>query len=318
MRAALREGGVGSEGGVGGSAHTPSARKPKDPSIRILVWSAVIVGSAVPEIISREYGFGSPSSLPVIQCGLLIVAAFVLSRFQRWAGLTRFVLAIAALRFGWYVVGPWLNGTRIVQEWSQETSWGGRLLIARLCTVAGAFFMCLTLLGTRIGRRELFLRVGDLSAPSRPALLLGFRKPIPWTLFGPVLLLLFGIALPIFLYFTVHPNFAARGRLVQFLPWILAAAAFNAANEEFQFRSVLLAHLGSIVGAGEAVLLTATLFGLGHFYGQPSGPVGVLMAGFAGWIWGKSMVETGGFAWAFFIHMVQDVVIFCFLVLGTQ
>ena len=68
---------------------------------------------------------------------------------------------------------------------------------------------------------------------------------------------------------------------------------------------------------GAAALLTAVLFGLGHYYGQPSGPIGVLMAGFAGWIWAKSMIETRGSAWAFLIHMVQDIVIFSFLAAGA-
>jgi membrane protease YdiL (CAAX protease family) len=158
---------------------------------------------------------------------------------------------------------------------------------------------------------------GNLAAPAQPIPFLGLRKPIPWTVFGPALLVVFGVALPLFLYFTVHPDFTAAGRILHFLPWILLIAALNAANEEFQFRSVLLAHLRNVVSPPEAVLLTAVLFGLGHYYGQPSGPIGVLMAGFAGWIWARSMIETRGFAWAFFIHMVQDIVIFSFLAVGA-
>ncbi len=125
--------------------------------------------------------------------------------------------------------------------------------------------------------------------------------------------MIFGVALPLFLYFTVHPDFTAGGRILRFLPWILLVAALNAANEEFQFRNILLAHLRNVIPPGEAVLLTAVLFGLGHYYGQPSGPIGVVMAGFAGWIWARSMIETRGSAWAFFIHFVQDIVIYCFL-----
>ena len=289
-----------------------------DQSIRIIAWSGVLLGSAIPEILVREYGRGAPLWVPLVQCFLLCVGAVVVSRNSQWVGLGRFLLAVAALRIGWFVVAPWLSGTGVVEAWSQRLNWGGRLFLARLCTAAGAALMCLTLIGTRIGRRELFLRPGKLNARTRPVPLLGIRKTIRWTVFGPILLVLFGIALPIFLYFTVHPNFAERGRLIEFLPWILVAAAFNAANEEFQFRSVLLAHLRFVMGSGEAILLTAVLFGVGHFYGQPSGPFGVIMAGFAGWIWGKSMIETGGFLWAFFIHMVQDIVIFCFLALGNS
>ena len=96
-----------------------------------------------------------------------------------------------------------------------------------------------------------------------------------------------------------------------------AVATLNAASEEFQFRSVLLAHLRGVFRPLEMALLTAVFFGLGHYYGQPSGPLGVLMAGFAGWIWARSMIETRGGVWAFLIHFVQDIVIFAFLAVGA-
>jgi hypothetical protein len=41
------------------------------------------------------------------------------------------------------------------------------------------------------------------------------------------------------------------------------------------------------------------------------------MAGIAGWLWARSMIETRGFVWAFFIHMVQDIVILSFLAVAT-
>jgi membrane protease YdiL (CAAX protease family) len=66
------------------------------------------------------------------------------------------------------------------------------------------------------------------------------------------------------------------------------------------------------------LLLTSVFFGIAHYFGQPSGLIGVVMAGIAGWIWAKSMVETRGAAWAVGIHWVQDVVIFCFLALVAK
>jgi hypothetical protein len=41
------------------------------------------------------------------------------------------------------------------------------------------------------------------------------------------------------------------------------------------------------------------------------------MAGFAGWIWARRMIDTRGGVWAFLIHMAQDIVIFTFLVVGA-
>jgi len=284
---------------------------------RAIAWGAVILSSALPTIVWRESGHARSFWPALIQCAVLIIAAIGVLPIPRLRVLTRFIFALAALRLGWSFVGPWIAGTGFVRGWLEGANWGLRLYFERALPFTGAFLVSLTLIGSGITRRDLFLRRGDLAAPAQPIPFLWPRKPIPWTLFGPVLLVVFGIALPLFLYFTVHPDFSAGARILHFAPWILGVAALNAANEEFQFRNVLLAHLRNIVTPGEAALLTAVLFGLGHYYGQPSGPIGVLMAGFAGWIWAKSMIETRGSAWAFLIHMVQDIVIFSFLAVGA-
>ena len=93
---------------------------------------------------------------------------------------------------------------------------------------------------------------------------------------------------------------------------------FNPAMESASTLSPeLLAHLRGVFRPAENTLLTAAFFGIGHYYGQPSGPLGVVMASFAGWIWARSMIDTRGCVWAFIIHMVQDIVIFMFLVVGA-
>ena len=63
--------------------------------------------------------------------------------------------------------------------------------------------------------------------------------------------------------------------------------------------------------------MVAVYFGLIHFYGIPYGVVGVLLAGFLGWILAKSIQDTGGFFWAWFIHFWQDVWIFAFMAIGS-
>ena len=57
--------------------------------------------------------------------------------------------------------------------------------------------------------------------------------------------------------------------------------------------------------------LLAFFFGLAHYlYGSPSGVIGFLMTGFLAWLLGKSMLETRGLFWAWFIHFLADVIIF--------
>ncbi|MEY2490173.1 MAG: protease family protein [Verrucomicrobiota bacterium] len=293
-----------------------STARVSDPLPRLIAWSAVIA-SALPEIIWQESGHRISFWFTASESLLLVLAALAVLPFSRLRGLARFFVALAALNFAWDFLAPALGRTNSVHSLSQNASWGARLFIARIPTLSGILLLGFTLIGSGVTRRDLFLGRGNLSAPAQPIPLVGLRKPIPWTVFGPALLVVFGVALPLFLYFTVYPDFTDPGRILRCLPWILLVAALNAANEEFQFRSVLLAHLRDVVSPGEGALLTAVLFGLGHYYGQPSGPIGVAMAGVAGWLWARSMIETRGFVWAFFIHMVQDIVIFSFLAVAT-
>lgn len=60
-------------------------------------------------------------------------------------------------------------------------------------------------------------------------------------------------------------------------------------------------------------MIVAVFFGMAHYlYGTPAGVVGFLMTAFLGWLLAKSMLETRGLFWPWFIHFVPDVVIFVF------
>ena len=98
---------------------------------------------------------------------------------------------------------------------------------------------------------------------------------------------------------------------------VVALAALNALSENVTYRAAPLATLEPAIGPGQAMLLTAVLFGVGHFYGVPYGLVGVIMAGALGWILNKTMLETGGFFWPWFIHFCQDALVFSFMALGA-
>ena len=102
-----------------------------------------------------------------------------------------------------------------------------------------------------------------------------------------------------------------------FLPTILLEAVVNASTEEITYRASFLSVLENLVGQQQAVYMVAVYFGLIHFYGIPYGVVGVLLAGFLGWILAKSIQDTGGFFWAWFIHFWQDVWIFAFMAIGS-
>lgn len=52
-------------------------------------------------------------------------------------------------------------------------------------------------------------------------------------------------------------------------------------------------------------ILSGLIFGIPHHFGTPGGILGAAMA--------KSVMETRGIFWAWFIHFLQDVVIFAAL-----
>jgi membrane protease YdiL (CAAX protease family) len=283
---------------------------------RLIAWAAVI-GTTVPEIIWQESGHQVGCWFTTIESCLVLATALLAIWIRSLRPLTRFLVAVALLNVAWSCISPALAALPAVRAVTDHASWGARLFRARTFTLSGAILVSFTLIGSGIRRRDLFLCWGNPAAPAEPIPFLGLRKPVPWTWLGPAFILVFAVVLAPYLYLTVHPNFSFSERIVRAFPWSIAVALLNAVSEEFQFRSVLLAHLRGIFRPAETILLTAVFFGLGHYFGQPSGPLGVLMAGFAGWIWARSMIETRGGVWAFVIHFVQDLVIFTFLAVGA-
>jgi hypothetical protein len=61
------------------------------------------------------------------------------------------------------------------------------------------------------------------------------------------------------------------------------------------------------------MMMSAVYFGLAHYYGIPSGAIGVVMVGFLGWLPCRSVLDTKGVAGAFAMQFVQDIWIFWFV-----
>lgn len=166
-------------------------------------------------------------------------------------------------------------------------------------------------------RADFFLTRGRLDAPIEPVKWLGFPKPDPWTRFGGQWAIYISLGLLAFLLIGSRPSAEAFVRAAPLLPAVLLFAVMNAFNEEMTYRATLLAGLEPVIGARQALWNAALFFGLGHYFGVPYGVVGAIMASFLGWMLGKAMLETRGLFWAWFIHFVQDVLIFAFMAAGS-
>jgi hypothetical protein len=166
-------------------------------------------------------------------------------------------------------------------------------------------------------RRAFYLAKGDLSAPAGPIRWLGVKPGDRWNKTGRDLAVVISLGTLAFLVIAGQPSLDFVGRALPFLPAILLAAALNAFNEEVTYKASILSVLVGPVGATQALRMVAAYFGIAHFYGIPYGIVGVALAWFLGWILARSMLETRGLGWAWFIHFVQDVLIFGFLAIGA-
>ena len=126
----------------------------------------------------------------------------------------------------------------------------------------------------------------------------------------------FGLDLA-FLVIAGRPPLDIVVRALPFLPVVLLGATLNAFYEEMTYKASYLSVLEGVVGKPQSLLLLAAYFGILHFYGIPYGIIGVVLAAFLGWVLGKSMLETRGLFWAWFLHFLQDVWIFAFLAIGS-
>jgi membrane protease YdiL (CAAX protease family) len=276
-----------------------------------VAWVAILAGGGLAEIVWR-LGLGRAESvwIAAIQLSALLLLLALVRIWSAVQTLTPLVAALTALSAGFV-------GLFLLERATGFTAWadGGPqyeaipaesalLCLPTLLMVATAFAY-----GLR--RRELFLTRGDLDAPSR---IPGTSCRLKWSRLGPITMFVFAVPLCVQLALTTNTH-AHLVRLGEFLPLGIAFAAVNAAQEELRFRAVPLALAVPIVGPERAIWMTATAFGLAHWFGHPHGPSGVALTLLAGLVLAKAMVETRGLLWPWAIHAAQDVLIFAFLVL---
>jgi membrane protease YdiL (CAAX protease family) len=160
-------------------------------------------------------------------------------------------------------------------------------------------------------RDEFFLVKGRLDAPIEPVRWLGIKRGETWRTFGWIFALVAGAGVFIPTFLSIRPSAGMLSRAVPLLPSVLFFAAVNALTEEIYFRASLLSTLHEVIGKTHTLLIASVFFGLAHWlYGSPPGIPGFLMTGFLAWILGKSMLETKGLLWPWFIHFIPDVVVF--------
>lgn len=155
-----------------------------------------------------------------------------------------------------------------------------------------------------------FFRFGDVNAHIGKIAWLGITGDETWLQVALTLGLFITLGTGIFMFLQVKKSGAQFKFLPTLLFWSVVFSAMNAFSEEAIFRMGIVSPLYGQLSLPIIALISGVLFGLPHYFGQPSGIVGVLMAGFLGWLLALSLIETQGLFLAWAIHFVQDVVIF--------
>ncbi len=228
-----------------------------------------------------------------------------------------FGLLLALVAVEWLVYRQ-IGGLPVYQAWLNNPSFNVSMLAQQSLRLMVTLVIIAALFVLHKKASAFFLGKGDTAAPVEPVKWLGAKPGERWNTFGRNFTFFISLGTLAFLVMAGRPPLDIVLRALPFLPAVLLAAALNALNEEMTYKASFLSVLEGPAGRGQALLLMAAYFGLGHYYGVPYGVVGVLMAGFFGWLLGKSMLETRGLFWAWFIHFWQDVLIFSFMVIGSM
>lgn len=132
-----------------------------------------------------------------------------------------------------------------------------------------------------------------------------------WNFYGPAMAVFFTLGTLLLMSASVSAqNGVINKSFFRLLPLVLLFSATNAWSEEIISRFVIVAGLDGKLKPVAICWISAIIFGAAHFSGTPSGVSGVIMSGTLGWFLAKSVIETRGLGWAWFIHFLQDFVIF--------
>jgi hypothetical protein len=290
-----------------------------DTGITVVAWAILLAASLLPVIVAREL-LGSTmgwAERGPIACAVIILGLIVTSVVAAWRPLRPFLVVLLALVGAQWLVFTQLGLVPVVRTLTGDPSFGVYMLAEQALNLVVTLVVMAVLFAVHRDRRAFYLAKGETAAPAGPIGWLGVRSGDRWNTVGRNLTIGISLGTLAFLVLSGQPSVDLVVRAVPLLPAVLLAAALNAFNEEVTYKASLLSVLVGPIGPRQALWMVAAYFGIAHFYGIPYGLVGVALAWFLGWILAKSMLETRGLAWAWFIHFVQDVLIFSFLALGA-
>lgn len=278
-----------------------------------------LIASMLPEIMFREFSGSFPVWFAVIRLMILFIASTV-SQYLKHVQITKYIIVLEVIVVFEIIIRV-IFLSLIWQKTFDATTFVGNFGGAILLRTLGAIVVVITLILLFKSPRAVYLNKGDLSVKADEIKWLGINKEsISWgklAIISAVLISLGTIMLTIVTVTGSSTNINSAN-LLKHLPYVIIFALFNSLSEGIVFRSAILGALKEVLPKHQAIAIAALIFGIGHYYGAPSGILGVFMSGLLGWYMCRSMYETKGFATSWVIHFMQDVVIFStILLLGS-
>jgi uncharacterized protein len=295
----------------------------------IVAWIVMLVVSLLPKVILQEILHQQVNSFVRFSFTLIfLLIMLALTYFWKTINLLRpyFIVFMVLFVAEWFFYDR-LGAVPGIKEWLNSPYFFQYMMSTQVLRMGVTLVMIAALLVLKKKRSAFFLVKGQLDAPVEPVRWLGISAGSGWKRFGRILSIVISLGTLTFLVIAAIPALTSQAKngvlggillgLLEMMPFVLLFAAMNAFSEEITYKASFISVLEDVVGDRQALYIMAAFFGLGHFYGVPYGIVGVLMATFLGWILGKSMLETKGSLWAWFIHFLQDVLIFTFMAMGS-
>jgi membrane protease YdiL (CAAX protease family) len=280
----------------------------------LAAFAVLVLASAFPSIAARAVlgQQADPAWLVLARLASLALIAGVASLLPARQELRVLSLVLLLTAAGFALVDL-AGSASLYRRWEAGMPPAVGFAVANAAKIVPTLFVASTLALTRVSPADIFLRIGRLNAGT-PLRLAG--RPLTWLGLVGVFVPVGVVAVAVNVTLTRGPSAAdVLQTLLTFAPVILIGAAVNTFCEEFLFRNSVLPFLRPLVGTSASIWLTALRFGSGHFTGNPSGPVGVLMATVFGALLARSMLDTRGSGLAWLMHWIFDVVIFSLIAL---
>ena len=220
------------------------------------------------------------------------------------------LLLIVILTIALVFVSNWTNGFVIFDNLSNAIN---KQIVYQTITLFGTSLFLFVLWWFKRSEFLEYFRKGNIFAKIIPEPIVGI-KPKPnenWFHFGRNISIIISAVTAVIIYFQViRETEISINRILTVLPFSIVFALSNSFVEQSITRLGVVVVLKDKLTDKTIPLISALIFGIVHYWGNPGGFSGVILAGFLGWFLAKSILETKGIFWAWLIHFLQDVIIF--------